>query len=351
MKLKTEPRIEFNSVINNTYSVYQRYYLQGLKERLCYAAPFHNKVFQLFGKVLQRFDGSAFLGIPNAGYTSFDPYVGQYKVNANGKEIRMAIDAHDNCEVRSRDILEWSDIYFKANKWEKKEYGPKIRPIVNGNGKLGLKQLSYLKSLRNTNKEYDISFISRIWGGREHNIRLFETLAQLPGKNKLLAIFIKQDFKMFPEEIGSFIKRLEKAKVPWTWNNMPSRSLWEIITKSRVSVLRQGKHLCIPWRMLDLLCLGTCVAFDSVPFSQWPEPLRSEKNYIDLGIRRDEDGSPASFGEYQKIPGILSRLIEDEDRQRCVRLSNIDYFEKFAAPEKVAEYILREVQNIRTGGN
>ena len=62
-----------------------------------------------------------------------DQRVGQYIIRfTNGKQIKWAIDAHDDKAIRSKKIYDWSDIYFKCNYWPLIKYPVKVAPMVNG---------------------------------------------------------------------------------------------------------------------------------------------------------------------------------------------------------------------------
>ena len=51
--------------------------------------------------------------------------------------------------------------------------------------------------------------------------------------------------------------------------------LWDIMSTSKVVFVRAGKHLCIPWRMIDLLAMGSAIVSDAQPYPIWPEPLKN----------------------------------------------------------------------------
>ena len=158
------------------YNDYQRYYRNGLCEKL--------RVL-----TVSNLDGNS----QGVNYTHHKTHVGQYIFQLkNGKHIKVAIDAHDHRDIRSEEILNWSDLYFKSNHWPSVEYPQKVRPIVNGNGMLTPERIDFLKSLRNHKKTLDFIFIAQIWAGGdanvEHNIRLFENLAKVDCKSKILAV-------------------------------------------------------------------------------------------------------------------------------------------------------------------
>lgn len=346
--------------VDGTYITYQNYYLLGLMqyfgEKNIQFHPFSFKILRYLSKYWGRM--SSFLKLNNVTskllqkafpfYNRHNSHVGQYVMSFKsiGEEIRFAIDAHDHHEIRSQEILNWSDIYFKSNKWREIKYPKKVLPIVNGNGILSQDNINTLKSLRDAKKkkEFDLVFISRIWGGREHNVRLFEQLAKLDCRKYLLAIFTTGPY-VNEEETKEFQLRIEKAGVPWTYETIPQYQLWDYLAKSRLVVLRAGKHLCIPWRMLDLLCMGACIVYDSDPYPEWPYPLRNHENYVSLGINRPADTSEAPMDEYKKIPEIINKTLKNRTHQEKIRKNNIWYFDNYASTIKVADYIVTQLND------
>ena len=195
-------------------------------------------------------------------------------------------------DIVGPDALDWCDIYFKANKWTGHVYPEKVVPVVNGNGFLRNRHLTRLRKMRHTPKPNDLLFISRVWGGIEHNVRLFEALAKLPCKKRLVAILVS-DPGCAAETAGAR-KRLERVGVECTYDLIPIRKLWQLTAAAKIVVLRAGKYLCIPWRMIDLLCMGTCIVTDSEFYSNWPVPLEPGTHYVSCGIDRPADTAPAS---------------------------------------------------------
>jgi len=268
-------------------------------------------------------------------------FVGCYVLKHNGKKIKFAIDSHDLKDVMSEDALAWSDVYFKANKWDKERYPTKVVPIVNGNGFLRGRHLNNLKKYRNTPKKCDILFISRIWGGMEHNVKLFEELASLPGKKRLIAIFVSGTASS--QETEDAKKRLEAVGVECTYDLFPITQLWQEIAASKLVFIRAGKYMCIPWRMIDLLCMGACIVTDSDFYPVWPEALKAGQHYVSANIHRPADTSSASFQEFEKIRATVLPLLEDESKQNQLRYNSASYYDNYANPVKVGKYILSQV--------
>jgi hypothetical protein len=262
--------------------------------------------------------------------------VGRYIVSAAGRQTKIVIDAFDNNRIWLQEIVEWSDIYFKANYWPSLTYDPKVTPIVNGNGSLTPRDLEFARSLRGVTKDIDVTFISNVWGGREHNIRLFEALAAVDCRKELLAIFPggEQD-----EKTRALAARLRAAGVPTAERAVSREYLWRTLARSRLVMFRSGMHGCMPWRTIDLLCMGACVVFDAVPFPQWPVPLRPGVHYASCDIDRDTTGAPAA-AEYAKVSRTIEALLARPDEQARLRLGAAGYYDAHAAPEQVARYVL-----------
>ncbi len=340
---------EINKIVVNffypedsTYWSYQRYYYLSLSKYL-HKNNGKMKVFPQKTIKFKRKSNSKKKNILKF-YQRHDPFVGQYilRIPFQEKEIKIAIDAHDTHEIKSKSILDWSDIYFKSNKWESANYPEKVLPIINGNGTLSLLKIKILQFLRRKKrKKFDVVFISRVWGGRQHNIRLFEKISKVNCKKYLLAIFTKFDKKL--PETKEYQLRLDKAGVPWTYNTIYQGRLWYYMASSRILVIRAGKHLCIPWRMLDQLCMGACFVYDSIPYPKWPHPLQPNINYVNLGIKREPDDI-IPIEEYQKIPEIITHLLKNDELQQIIRINNAKYFDEYASPIKVGEYIIEEIK-------
>jgi hypothetical protein len=251
--------------------------------------------------------------------------------------IRFAIDAHDRREVRDPEALAWSDFYFKANLWPGDAYDPKVLPVVNGNGLVDRSKLAVLRSLREAPKQVDVAYVSNVWGGREHSMRVFERLAALDCTKDLLAVF-PDGFP--PSEDAENMARLREQGIEVTREPVPPRELWRRLARARLVPLRAGKHLCFSWRTIDLLAMGACVVFDALPPPRWPVPLQPGVHVADCGIRRPEDTEAAPDGEYAKVAATIERLLERPEEQQGLALAAAAYFDEHAAPEPVACSIL-----------
>ncbi len=272
-------------------------------------------------------------------------FTGCYSLRHGGREIRFAIDGHDLKDIVAPEALDWADIYFKANMWQTEAYPDKVVPIVNGNGFLRERHLQKLQRYRQTNKTNDLIFISRIWGGVEHNVRLFEELAALPGKKRLVAIFVAGTAPSAETEAA--VKRLEFAGVECTTDLFSIDQLWQEMAEARIVVLRAGKHMCIPWRMIDLLCMGSCIVSDADFYPQWPEKLVPGTHYISAGLQRPADTSAASPEEFAKLRETIEQLLGDKEKQKELRRNSAVYFDEHAAPEKVGAYILSQLMRLQ----
>jgi hypothetical protein len=264
-------------------------------------------------------------------------HVGRYVSDG----VRFAIDAHDRREVIDPKALDWADVYFKANRWPEDAYDPKVVPVVNGNGLLDRRHIEHLRELRSAPKRVDVAYISNIWGGREHSLRVFERLSALDCSKDLLAILPKG----FPaDEDEANEARLRAAGVPVTREPLAPRELWRRIACARLVPLRAGKHLCFSWRTLDLLAMGACIVFDALPPPRWPVPLEPGAQVADCGIPRPEDTGPAPEQEYDRLPAELERLLALPEEQTSLRRAAAEYFDRNAAPGRVAAYVLERIR-------
>jgi hypothetical protein len=310
---------------------YQKYYLLGFEETAGV-----------------RIDGAPFPARLAPGVTakislayrlnrgSVQGHVGRYELDGT----RFAIDAHDGRAIRDSEALEWSDVYFKPNVWPADDHGPKVRPIVNGNGLLDRRKIAHLRSLRNTSKEVDVAYVSNVWGGREHSLRVFERLAELDCTKDLLAVFPEG----FPEaETLENMERMRSRGIAVTREPVRPRELWRRLARARIVPMRAGKHLCWSWRTTDLLALGACIAFDALPPPRWPVPIEPGVQVADCGIARPDDTEAADESEYEKVPATIERLLAAPREQEELRRAAAAYFDEHAAPAPVASYALRAI--------
>jgi hypothetical protein len=273
-------------------------------------------------------------------------HVGQYLFRFQcGRVLKVAIDTHDHREVRSREIHNWSDIYFKSNRWPDFGYSPKVRPIPIGNSGITLENCRSLRSLRTQPKIFDFIFVGRIWAGGganvEHNLQLFENLANLGRNSKLLAVVFGFDQKS--QEFMHIVARLKAAGVEWSDRQIGYQELMEWSAESRLVVLRVGVSGCIAWRMVDMLAIGACIVMDQAPFPHWPVPLQEGQNFLSLGLRISSDCGPAPVEDYEKIIGKMEEFLIDNSNLEKIANNNAMYFDIHAHPIKVADYVLTQL--------
>jgi len=182
---------QFSPIGDGEYNLYQQYYENCLREFV-------------------RFKKSA----TSDEFAPHTTHVGQYLFHFRcGYSLKVAIDTHDHREVRSQAIHDWSDIYFKSNRWPTVDYSPKVLPIPTGNAGITLENCRFLRSLRSVKMELDLVFVGRIWAGGdanvEHNLRLFESLGKVNCKSKLMAVVF--NFDRNSQEFSEISTRLDKA--------------------------------------------------------------------------------------------------------------------------------------------
>jgi hypothetical protein len=324
----------------DTSIAYQRYYLLGFEER--------GRVTMSGGSWLARRAPTVDLKIRIAYRLARGPdqaHAGRYVADLDGRPVRFVVDAHDGRAVFDEEALAWSEVYFKANRWPGDDYDPRVRPIVNGNGLLDRGKIEALRRLREAPKEVDVAYVSNVWGGREHSLRVFERLAGLDCTKDLLAIF-PRGFP--PEEDEANMARLRAAGIPVTREPVPPDELWRRLVRARVVPLRAGKHLCFSWRTIDLLGMGACIVFDALPPPRWPVPLEAGRHVADCGIARPDDTEPAAEEEYDKLAPAIEALLADETRAAELRSAAAAYFDEHAAPGRVADYVLGVLKNPAT---
>ncbi|MGD9210047.1 MAG: hypothetical protein PVI90_04695 [Desulfobacteraceae bacterium] len=342
---------------------YQSYYIQGFKELTQVdfnVSPFHSKLcaslidYKIKGAVkLWRFLNS----ITGKKQVNHRQHVGRYIFDLGSNRIKVAIDVADGNPIRDRRTYNWSDIYFKANKWESLDYPEKVFPLVNGNGTLTKTKLDQIKFFRNSEKKNDLVFMTIIYNSTseklfynniEHHIRLFETLAKLDCKKYLKAIIPPK----YPQkEMTKYLHRLDRAKVQWSnsWDGMSSLSFWNHLAEAQIVFLRPGKHACISWRMIDLLCMGACIVYDGSPHPNWPVPLIAGQNFVDCGCGLGIDESLPPIEQYDRIRQVIEKMLTDPQKMKFIRRNNRNYFDNHASPLNVATYILNTVKALNKG--
>jgi len=335
--------------------LWQRYYIEGFKKNPYFNYKAHSntilplilyehtrnlKLNQIIEKLLPR--TGRVLG--NRKWS-----IGAYTLTINKKIYRIIIDARDGKYIIET-AYKWCDFYFKANMWKDLQDKEKVFPIIYTNGIMNSRRQNYLITLRKEPKTHDIVFINRIWMGNgkdkyampEHQVRLFETLASLDCKKDLRAVFSEE----LPRPIArEYQKRLDNIGVTWSYKFVPPALLWRRIARSKISLFRAGKFLCIPWRMNDFMAMGTAVVFDKAPYSQWPVPLEEGKHYVSCDCGLNEDESLPNEDCYENIRNRITSLLNEPEKIEAIRENNMAYFDNYATPEKVAQYILDTVRN------
>jgi hypothetical protein len=327
-----------HSAIKDIYNLYQEFYVLALEEMV----RFH---------VLP--DKEYFDDAKHGKYPlSSEHYrvIGQYVVVLkNKRRIKVAIDSDDHPSIQNQKILDWADVYFKTNLWPDWNYPKKVHPIVTGNSMVNMDSVGFLRALRKRPKLYDFIFVSRIYAGPgtnvEHNIRLFEELAKIPCQSKIRAIFM--GFADDDPEMLSHRKRLESAGVEATTEHFSFNDLMTMSAQSRLCVIRAGIHSCITWRLINMLCIGAAIVLDAKPFSSWPEPLREGQNFLSLGLRITPDCGPAPFEDYERIVSQMEKFLNDRTILQKIGENNARYFDDYAHPFRVAQYVLEKVKEHR----
>ena len=279
--------------------------------------------------------------LPPSG--TFVPSVGQYVFHlSDGQTHRICIDVHDSGDIRGEELLDCHDLYFKANFWRDRSYPAKVKPFFNCNP-IVLPYLSTLKALRSSRTDYDFCFVLRVWGGTdevqgiEHNIRLLEAAAKVPGRKLLIAYLVAGD-------TNALSRRLRGQGITTTTCSIALHDLWTVAATSRLNIIRLGMHACIPWRMTDLLAMGCCPVLDQRPKTIWPAPLDEETHYLSLGADTPPDRWLAEDSAYAAIPDKLAQFVQNTEHSLEIRANCAAYFDDHFAPRAVARRLCTVVQ-------
>lgn len=244
-------------------------------------------------------------------------------------------------------MLAWSDVYLKTNYWPTVAYSPKVQPFVNADP-LVIPQLDTFRAYRSLPKEYDVSMVVRVWGGRdevegvEHNLRLLEAVSRARCSKFLYAYLVAGD-------IGAATRRLERLGIPCGVDPLPPRRLWRISAASRLNVIRLGMHYCIPWRVTGALAIGSAIVLDRAPLTRWPEPLEDRVNYLALGTVTGVDRPLATDAQYDAIPSAIEGWLADGELASRIGRNNGAYYDWLVDPERVGEQIVAAAERHASG--
>jgi hypothetical protein len=338
-----------------TWHEYQRYYVMGLRSIPGLQFRYGNPLDRLIGYARDR--GWRGAGQAWAYAAKLDrarryvraTHVGRYTLQfpQQSSPLRVAIDTHDGREIRDPQAYEWSQVYFKVSRWPTLDYGPKVRPLVSGNGALDHARIARLIALRDQPRELDLVCIAKLWPSKpseptywnpvEHLVRVFETLAKLKIRAHLRAIVPVTGGIPFPQR---YLDRLLSAGVPVTSTNISVDELWRMTSTSRLAFLRPGKHLCVSWRMVDHLAMGAATVCDRAPYPQWPVPLQVGREFMECGCGIGSDESLPDSADYERIADTVMALLADPEKVTESRRAAAAYFDQHVAPAQVARYLL-----------
>jgi hypothetical protein len=346
----------------STWHKYQRYYVMGLRTLPDVQFRHGGLVDQALDGVYERGWRGASFGWRMAARWNRDrrsvtaTHVGRYTVRFpdRAKPLRVAIDAHDMREIRDPLAYDWSDLYFKVSRWPRLSYGPKVRPLICGNGALTNERIARLRGMRDHERSLDLVLIAKLWPSKptvptywnpvEHLVRVFETLATLKIRSHLCALVAPLTTgDPFP---AHFLKRLTDVGVT-VKSDVSAAELWNATAASQLAFQRPGKHLCVSWRMIDHLAMGACTICDRAPFPEWPVPLRVGHELLDCECGIGEDESLPEKAEYERIASTVMDVLADPERIEACRLASADYFDRHVAPSQIARYLLEVSEQFR----
>ncbi|GEM_PF-3478961 len=273
-------------------------------------------------------------------YRNIEP--GQYYITMkDGCEYKVYIDHQDSSERYYPEMLKWCDVYFKANYSKYIKYEEKIIPMVNGNPNIP-GNLSYFRSCRKMGKQYDLSCILRVWGGRdevegiEHNLRLIEALSKADCKKYF-------HIQLIESSAAYVAKRLDALRIPWSMDPIPFKTYLKISARSKLVIARHGMHFCMPWGIIDKLAIGACIVLDHDPYTVWPQPLARNKNYFSLDVESSPKQLFSPLDAYAAVPGKIHEFLVNGEARKRISENNSNYFDDYCVPYKIGEHIIRTV--------
>ncbi len=270
-----------------------------------------------------------------------DHVVGKYVYRNSEAELNLCIDAEDSGDIKRPELLEWSDLYFKTNYWPDRVYGPKVVPLANVNP-LVLTRAETLRNYRNCQVESDLFGFFRVWGRIEHNLALFEALAQLKCKKRLLAYIISSDY-------GPEVARLEKAGIEWTTRPLPLEELWKRAAQSRLNIVRHGMDDCVPWRMTDIMAMGHCPVLDYGAKTQWNTPLLENVHYLSLDLPPEHTYSPRELAD--RVAGRVESWLSEAGLIERISQNAARYFDENLTPPRLGRYLVEQSRKFIQSGS
>ena len=350
----------------STYELYQTYYREGIRrycaagqavfrtrsmtqhtpllrqlrhvrDRLPRGRPGVEAIVSTLDRTARPLEGS--LMAPSSAFHSL---VGQYLFESEDGLRRVCIDSADYPAFPSRELVDWSDVYFKTNYWPARQNPPHARPLVNGDPSV-LPELAQLRAYRRRRKDIDVCFVTRVWGGQdevegiEHCLRLLEAVSKANCSKEIVAVLLAGD-------TDAQRRRLSRFGITCTTNLVPRKRLWELSARARLNVIRLGMHACIPWRVTGAQAIGSCVVLDQSPPSQWPQPLLENRHFLNLAVDTVAAGSPvASQADYDEVPGRIEAWLTEPERLEAIGGATAAYFDECVEPGAVGAHIFREV--------
>ena len=231
--------------------------------------------------------------------------------------------------------LEWPDVYFKAHKSPCKIYNPKVKPIINGSPTLCKEEnMEFFRSLRDKEKTIDVSFMTKIWAGKERVVKMFEQLGQLKNStslNVLLHSRIPPKMNIKNGRWSEYIERIEDANLAIGVKNS-FNDLWNNHASSKLVIIRHGKHASFSWGGSEQIAIGSCIVMDREIQSQFSVPFVKNINYLSLDLNIGEDA-------YEKIPEKIQGWLSQPELIQQISKNNCEYFDNHLSCLKVGEYI------------
>lgn len=336
---------------------YQRYYLMSLRATPGVRVAYANPVVQAFAWAQERRWKNAernweFLTRVMRKRSKKATYVGRYLLHfpTRAEPLRVAIDQHDRRAIWDPQAYDWSEVYFKVNRWPSIDYGSKTRPLVTGSGALNKARLARLVALRDRPKDLDLVFIAKLWPSVngptlwnpiEHLMLVFEVLAGLKIRSLLRAIVPRTHSVGFPQR---YLDRLTSLGVQATYTNVTVKELWAATSSARLAFLRPGTHLCISWRMIDHLAMGASTVCDRASYVEWPVPLGAGREFSDCGCGLGPDDSLPARADYGRIADTVMELLANPEQAAEVRRAAATYYDRHVAPQQVARYLLETAE-------
>ena len=166
-------------------------------------------------------------------------------------------------------------------------------------------------------------------------------ISKLPGRNRILVVFPAHS--KAGRKNSELRNRLDGAGIEYLTDGrqLDRGKLWADMAQSQYVILREGKHTCASWRLIDSLCMGANIVLEQDLKPEWSPELTKGVHYLSLGLERGPDGGFLEHSyvrAFEMLKNLSSKSIQYETGRQASH-----YFDQFAAPDKISKYLISQI--------